>query len=404
MCNQSAVMGWLILISATSGLSAAGFMEDFEEGLSQWLVLNQDPCVPPTPASGLLGSLCLHIQDGASQRVARGFDPAGATSICMEYDFYQASTTSAQRWFAGLAQNAGNPLANAALARLGADGNSTTYRLYYYRTGVLSLDTGIAYEIGWHHAKLTWDFALKQIHWQIDDYPQGSVSNPQLLVPDAVVLGHSLSNGLTGGVDSSVYFDNVSVSDGSATTSPVIREASSTKTHGDAGNCGIQLWSEGGNTAVCENRGCGPTHLTVKFDQPIACRTNTLLDVQVSLGSIENLTIAGDTLEITMSGVPDASIAIMTFPGIGASDNPDAVNTQTLTLCTMLGDVTNDLATNVFDLVVIRNTLNTDTTAGNFRSDINTDGAINVFDLVQVRNNLNKAIATIPRKSVLQYK
>jgi len=55
-------------------------------------------------------------------------------------------------------------------------------------------------------------------------------------------------------------------------------------------------------------------------------------------------------------------------------------------VCTAPGDC----KVNIFDLIFIRNRLNTSPSTGdNWRADVNGDGKINVVDLIYVRNRLN---------------
>jgi len=64
--------------------------------------------------------------------------------------------------------------------------------------------------------------------------------------------------------------------------------------------------------------------------------------------------------------------------------------TGTVDVVVELGDASNDNNVNIFDLVAVRNALNTVTTSSTARRDITVDGNINIFDLVAVRNNLGQ--------------
>lgn len=386
------LVAFSVVLASAFVVQAAGFTEDFESGLTNWIVLDQNPNAPPTDAAPVDPTgLSLHIQEGATQRISRSFDLSTEPQICLEYDFYQNSTIGTQRWFGGFAQNAAAPLANSALVRLGAI-NQTTYRINYWTTNLQNFDTGVPHAEGWHHVKLTLNFLLGNIHWELDG-ASGDIPNALLAVPDAVVLGYNFSNGAVGGADTSVWYDNVTVSAcGLIPTPPEITNAVSTKTHGPQGDFSIDLWESGTSTGIVEDREGGPTTVTVTFDKDIERVTNTIADVLVTSGTINALGVSGNTLTVNLSGVTNGTAVFMTFPGIATAGSLASVNLQSLCIRSLIGDSNNDASTNIFDIVIIRNVINTIPDGSTFRNDVNVDGTINIFDLVVVRNNVNTSV------------
>ena len=113
-------------------------------------------------------------------------------------------------------------------------------------------------------------------------------------------------------------------------------------------------------------------------------------------GTIQDLSIDGNTVQIQLSGVTETGLMTISFPGIADAAIATATVTDTLCIRTLLGDVSGDGNTNVFDLLAGRNMLNKLVQASNYRSDTTVDGQINVFDLLAIKNNLNKNIAVCP--------
>ncbi len=167
---------------------------------------------------------------------------------------------------------------------------------------------------------------------------------------------------------------------------PFLNVAVSRKTHG-AGTFDIDLL--GPNNV--EGRVNGPTLVLVRFDKLIqGVGGLDPTDVDVSSGTVTGVSIAGTVLTVSLTGVNNPGALAMKFPGIAEASQPTAIVQDILCFRTLVGDVNGDGNTNVLDLVVVRNNLNTVPTAATFRSDVNTDNTINVLDLVQIRNNLNK--------------
>ncbi|NLX21526.1 MAG: CHAP domain-containing protein [Phycisphaerae bacterium] len=172
------------------------------------------------------------------------------------------------------------------------------------------------------------------------------------------------------------------------TVIPQVIASVSRKVHGDAGTFDIDVDV---STAI-EGRANGPTLVVVTFSDPIEGLGGLDPgDVAASSGSVTHVSIDGPQLAVELSDVADGSLLAISFPGIvglgGSTASPDVVCFGVLG-----GDANGDGATNVFDLVSIRNQLNTAPTATTFRCDTTADGLVNIFDLVMTRNNLNHSV------------
>jgi endonuclease/exonuclease/phosphatase family metal-dependent hydrolase len=178
---------------------------------------------------------------------------------------------------------------------------------------------------------------------------------------------------------------------------PAITAAVSRKPHGTAGNFDVDVFSAQ-NTEPRKN---GPTQLVVTFDRPIQQLSGTTNDVTVSSGTVSALAVNGNQLTITMSGVLNANLLSVQFPGIATAGNPSAVCTATLCLRVLLGDAScttgpNPSTVDALDLVYVRTRVGQTITTSNFRADVNADGIINALDLVSVRVQIGRSVIVCP--------
>ena len=177
------------------------------------------------------------------------------------------------------------------------------------------------------------------------------------------------------------------VSEASEPVPPVIVAANSVKTHEAAGNLGIDLPLTGDGV---ECRTGGPTQLVVTFDQDVY-GSGSLSDVWLSAGTVEGVTINANTATVNLSGVPDATVLTVAFPGIENATGQAC--SGALCIRVLSGDVNGDAEVNIFDLVIVRDNTSQAVTEANCRSDVNSDGEINIFDLVIVRDQTGTMIS-----------
>lgn len=207
------------------------------------------------------------------------------------------------------------------------------------------------------------------------------------------LLPPSTGTGLDGFVAGSPGVSNNSLYGGSCTggANPVLTAAVSRKTHGGAGTFDINLLA----AVATEDRANGPTIIVATFDIPIQIVSGNA-SVSLSSGTVSSLVVAGNQLTINMSGATANTPLTVGFPGVADAGNASELSASTMCFGVQLGDVNQDRNTNIFDVVVVRNVLNTIPSAGTARSDVTADGTINVFDLVNVRNNLNTNVVACP--------
>ena len=197
----------VVLATAASAYGLTLLQEDFESGQNGWIAVNGSytAAAAPTPHGQ-----SFDMADGATTRIAKAFTPGTATTITISYNFYDMfGNSNTSRTYGGFAQNAASPVVNGALARIGKN-NLATYQFQYYTTGLQSVNTAVALSAGWHSVTLTMDTVAKTIAWQLDAQ-SGTVTNANIALPNAVVLGNNYSNGAAGAPDTSVFYDDVVV-------------------------------------------------------------------------------------------------------------------------------------------------------------------------------------------------
>ena len=165
----------------------------------------------------------------------------------------------------------------------------------------------------------------------------------------------------------------------------------SLKSHGTAGNLALNIPPSG----AVEPRSGGPTCLVITFDQDVYGSGGPILeDIWLSAGTVTGVAISGNVLTIDLSGVPDATVLTVSFPGIvNGSDQPSE---EILCMRVLLGDVNGEGQVSMTDMVAVRNALNQTVTAENCYLDVDADGFVAVTDMVTVRNNLNATVAPCP--------
>ncbi len=173
---------------------------------------------------------------------------------------------------------------------------------------------------------------------------------------------------------------------------PALLSAYSVKTHGAAGDLAIHLPLDGGGS---EPRTGGPTRIVVTFDQDVYGSGGPILDdVSLSAGIVDDVTIDGNEVTVDLSGVPDATVLTVTFPGI--VNDVGLPSEDELCIRVLAGDVNGDGLVSVTDMVAVRNMLNQPVTARNCHIDVNADGSVSVTDMVAVRNNLGASVGNCP--------
>lgn len=178
---------------------------------------------------------------------------------------------------------------------------------------------------------------------------------------------------------------------------PVVTAAESVKTHGAAGDFGIDIYNAGG----LECRAGGPTKLVLTFDRDITGAGGSLDASDVEMydgsyspaGTISSIVANGSVLTIDVTGIADQNILILGLSGIVATCDPLYACSDILCFEILEADVSGTKPVNIFDLLDVRNGLGQAIDGTNFRRDIDADGDIDIFDLLGVRNKLNNTIS-----------
>ncbi len=119
-------------------------------------------------------------------------------------------------------------------------------------------------------------------------------------------------------------------------------------------------------------------------------------DVKISSGSIAGLTISGDTLALSLTGITNRATFTIAYPGISMAGDPSNRTTQTNCWQVLAGEATGGptLVVNTSEYICIRGRIGQPITAANFRADLNVDGVINTTDLIAVRGRID-SLATM---------
>ncbi len=172
--------------------------------------------------------------------------------------------------------------------------------------------------------------------------------------------------------------------------------AFSRRVHGTAGAFEVDLVRPlPPQTRSVEPRQGGPVDVLVDFSRPVfgvggLDPSDVIVIASSGGGGITDLSIDDRRLALTLSGIADRTAVRVAFPGI--EDGAGNVVDDTLCFNVLAGDVDGNSTANIFDLVRIRNELNSTVSPSSFRADVAPDGVVNVLDLVVTRNNLNHIV------------
>lgn len=172
-------------------------------------------------------------------------------------------------------------------------------------------------------------------------------------------------------------------------TPPVINSADSVRTHGTAGDFAIPIL--GSDDTEC--RLGGPSKIVIVFDQDVQAADGTLdTEVTLSSGTINSMSIAGDTLTVNtaVNSFCDDCCLTIGVSGISALGAPSAVMTPaTLGIRIVACDNSPGPVyggTNVLDVIRAKQASGQPVTAANFRKDADASGGvINVLDVIRAK-------------------
>lgn len=164
-----------------------------------------------------------------------------------------------------------------------------------------------------------------------------------------------------------------------AINAPTLVSAVSRLTHAGAGPFDLSL-SLSGRTVEPRSDGSGNYTVIFTFDQTVNSGS-----ASTNEGTVNNTSFSGDTMTVSLSGVPDQQTATVT------ANNVSGPNTATLIAASvnvgfLYGDVTQDGFVNVGDTIRDRNFSGATLDNTNFIYDVNLDGLINVGDTAAIRS------------------
>jgi len=137
-------------------------------------------------------------------------------------------------------------------------------------------------------------------------------------------------------------------------TPPVIIGAVSRKTHGGAGDFDIDILPP----MSIESRKCDPRNIVVKFDQTVVPCDGTLdSEVSVNAGAITALTLAGDTLSIEITGVPDVSCLTVGIRDLCCTPGNVPMAPATVSTLILSGDTDHSKVVNILDQSYVKSRL-----------------------------------------------
>ena len=163
------------------------------------------------------------------------------------------------------------------------------------------------------------------------------------------------------------------------TPTPSIVSASSLRTHGAAGQFGIDLPLAG--TAAVEPRAAGSTP-AVRFTFDQAPGALDCGDFTITNGSCLAVNVNGNDATVGLTGLVKNTCLTVAVTGIAVNGDND------VSADLIEGDVGSNRIVNILDLTAVKNALLAPVGAGNFRNDVNVNGTINILDLTAVKNNL----------------
>lgn len=169
---------------------------------------------------------------------------------------------------------------------------------------------------------------------------------------------------------------------------PVPLEAASLKTHGDAGIFSIPLHlcsggEEPGKPFPVEYRLGGDVTLAVRFDKPIAWAEAIVIQGE---GYVDTpVDIIGESIFISVNGVPNAQVLRVALNGIQAEDG-GYLDSVVMSLGILMGDVNGDGIVDMSDVNLARSRAGPLQDPAHASGDINADGIVNMSDINLIRS------------------
>jgi hypothetical protein len=175
---------------------------------------------------------------------------------------------------------------------------------------------------------------------------------------------------------------------GVPTPSPILQSAVSRKVHGGAGTFDLPLTLVPVTNPTTEPR-LGPAQTIVLiFNQAITAATATITEGTATAAAP---TFSGNDVIVGLTGVTNKQYVTVALTNVASSDGGSG-GSGSVRIGFLAGDVNQNRAVTVSDLVLVNNQIAHAVTAANYLKDLNASGAITVGDKVIANANVAKAL------------
>ena len=168
-------------------------------------------------------------------------------------------------------------------------------------------------------------------------------------------------------------------------------QVQSRKTHGAAGTFDLALDTTqpiGGSVTVEPRSNAAGHKLVFQFNATItAAGTVTCVDALAAAVGSCSAVAAGSSVEVTMTGIPDAKRVTVTLAGVNGGGASFAVSAGFL-----LGDVDSTRATTAADILAVKGRSAQAVTSANFLYDLNLTGGVTATDILAVKSRSGQAL------------
>jgi hypothetical protein len=181
---------------------------------------------------------------------------------------------------------------------------------------------------------------------------------------------------------------------------PTISTAQSVKTHGAAGDFGIDLPLSGTSGVECRTGGAtNDFTIKVTFTGNVTVTGSPQAQVISGMGTIGTggvsnggmVTVMGNMVLIPLTNVTDQQVITVKLNGVSSAADEPATD-FTIPMGRLVGDTNGNRAVNASDITQTKGRIGQTVTSANFRSDVNANGAINAGDASLVKANSGHSV------------
>jgi hypothetical protein len=174
---------------------------------------------------------------------------------------------------------------------------------------------------------------------------------------------------------------------GNELAAPTLASAVSRKVHGGAGTFDLPLSAVTTNPTTEPRQGPAQT-IVFTFDKSISAATVTITEGTATAGAP---TFSGNDVVVGLTGVANKQYVTVALTNVASSDGGSG-GSGSVRIGFLAGDVNQNRAVTVSDVVLVNNQIAHPVTAANYLKDLNASGAITVGDKVIANANVTKAL------------